>query len=74
MTAIAADETHLIIDACYSIFLAYSRGPGGARRPLYGFTRLKGITDNDRVGLLLSTSAARESHEWDALQAGVFSA
>jgi len=28
---------------------------------------------NARIGLLLSTSSARESHEWEGFQAGVFS-
>jgi hypothetical protein len=68
-----ADRIHFIVDACYSAFLAYSRGPGGDRRPLQGFSEMSALTSDDRVGLLLSTSSARESHEWDAFQAGVFS-
>ncbi|MFP2925805.1 hypothetical protein ACLESO_11420 [Pyxidicoccus sp. 3LG] len=71
--ALGADRVHLIVDACYSYFLAYSRGPGGQRRPLpEGFTRAVGLAQADNVGLLLSTSSARESHEWEAFQAGVF--
>lgn len=71
--ALRADRVHLIVDACYSYFLAYSRGPGGQRRPLpEGFTRAVGLAQADNVGLLLSTSSARESHEWEAFQAGVF--
>ena len=31
---VRADENHLIIDACYSFYLAYARGPGGRRFPL----------------------------------------
>lgn len=31
------------------------------------------LSDDGRVGLLLSTSSVRESHEWEAFQAGVFS-
>ncbi|MFP2906197.1 hypothetical protein ACLESD_14250 [Pyxidicoccus sp. 3LFB2] len=71
--ALGSDRVHLIVDACYSYFLAYSRGPGGQRRPLpEGFTRAVGLAQADNVGLLLSTSSARESHEWEAFQAGVF--
>jgi hypothetical protein len=70
---IGADRVHLIVDACYSYFLAYSRGPGGQRRPLpAGFSRAVELAQADNVGLLLSTSSARESHEWEAFQAGVF--
>jgi hypothetical protein len=69
---VGADQVHLIVDACHSYFLAFSRGPGGKRRRLRGFSLGQALLD-DRIGLLLSTSAARESHEWEAFQAGVFS-
>lgn len=68
-----ADEAHVIIDACYSFFLAYPRGPGGRRRPLAGLRKLGPLADSDRIGLLLSTSSDKESHEWEGLQSGVFS-
>ena len=68
----AATRIHVIVDACASYFLAYSRGPGGERRALAGF-RTSALADDARVGVLLSTSSARESHEWDAFQSGVFS-
>jgi hypothetical protein len=68
---VAADEGHAIVDACYSFYLAFGRGPGGRRREVRGFTDLD--TGGHSVGLLLSTSSARESHEWEGLQAGVFS-
>jgi hypothetical protein len=71
--AVSADQMHVIIDACYSGLLARSRGPGGERRPLQQFSRVDGLAADDRIGLLLSTSSARESHEWDGFQAGVFS-
>ena len=66
-------ETHFIVDACYSVFLAMSRGPGGERREAHGFSALGGLAARPGVGLLLSTSSARESHEWSEFQAGVFS-
>ncbi len=68
-----ADETHLIVDACYSFYLAFGRGPGGVRRPLERFSGLHETFKDERVGLLFSTSSARESHEWEAYQSGVFS-
>jgi hypothetical protein len=70
---VGADQTHIVVDACYSVFLAFSRGPGGARRDLSGFSSLGGLASRPTVGLLLSTSSARESHEWSEFQAGVFS-
>ena len=70
---IAADETHVIVDACHSYFLVMGRGPGGRRRPMGGFVELGALATRGDVGLLLSTSSARESHEWAAYQAGVFS-
>ena len=70
---VRAESTHLIVDACYSYFLAYGRGPGGSRRELHGFAPVEGLARRDDVGLLLSTTVARESHEWEGFQAGVFS-
>jgi hypothetical protein len=70
---IAADESHVIVDACHSYFLVLGRGPGGSRRPMGGFVELGALAQRRDVGLLLSTSSARESHEWAAYQAGVFS-
>jgi hypothetical protein len=70
---VPATNVHIIADACASYFLAYSRGPGGERRQLRGFQDTPQLSDDPRIGLLLSTSSARESHEWDEFQAGVFS-
>jgi hypothetical protein len=70
---IGADENHVIVDACHSYFLVLGRGPGGRRRPMGGFVDLGALAKRSDVGLLLSTSSARESHEWAAYQAGVFS-
>lgn len=70
---VGADQAHLIIDACYSFYLAYDRGPGGHRRAFTGLKRLGALAEQDKIGLLLSTSSARESHEWEGFQAGVFS-
>jgi hypothetical protein len=68
-----AEQSHFIVDACNSYFLAFGRGPGGQRHELRGFTELAGLGSTDSVGLLLSTSSQRESHEWAGVQSGVFS-
>ena len=72
---VAADRTHLVVDACGSFLFAYTgaRGPGGSRRALSGFSRAGALAERTDVGLLLSTSSAQDSHEWEAVQAGVFS-
>jgi len=70
---VPATRIHVIADACASYFLAYARGPGGERRPIDSFGIAPALTADTRIGLLLSTSSARESHEWDAFQSGVFS-
>jgi hypothetical protein len=70
--SVASDQTHFIVDACYSYFLTLERGPGGNRRELRGFA-LGGLARTPSVGLLLSTSSTRESHEWSGVEAGVFS-
>ncbi len=71
--AVSADATHVIVDACDSYFLALARGPGGERQEAHGFAGVGGLRRRDSVGLLLSTTSARESHEWSGIQAGVFS-
>jgi hypothetical protein len=73
LETIGADQAHVIVDACYSYYLAYGRGPGGERRPVKGFSGEPALAKNEHWGLLLSTSSAKESHEWEAIQAGVFS-
>jgi len=73
LARVPAKRIHLVVDACSSYFLAYGRGAGGARRAVTSFATDASLTSDPRIGLLLSTSSARESHEWDAFQAGVFS-
>lgn len=70
---LGADQSHLIVDACHSGLLVMSRGPGGKRRPLSGFSDIGAALSDRRIGLLLSSSSGRESHEWENFQAGVFS-
>jgi hypothetical protein len=73
LARIHADQTHFIVDACYSYFLTLERGPGGSRHDIHGFSQFGGLARKDNVGLLLSTSSARESHEWSGVESGVFS-
>jgi hypothetical protein len=69
-----ANQTHLIIDACYSYSLAKVRGPGGSRHDVVGpFAAVVGLVRRPDVGLLLSTTSTNESHEWSNFQAGIFS-
>jgi hypothetical protein len=66
------DTAHVIVDACSSFYLAFGRGPGGSSRPRSGFA-VGALGRLDYVGLLLSSTTTRESHEWQAWEAGVFS-
>jgi hypothetical protein len=68
-----ADQSHLVIDACHAYLLAFPRGPGGERRPVRGFIELEAAARTRSVGVLLSSSASGEAHEWAGFQAGVFS-
>ena len=72
VTPVGADTSHVIVDACYSSLLITGRGAGGSARPVRGFLPRSG-TPGARVGFLLSTSTGRETHEWEGVQAGVFS-
>jgi len=74
VSRIGVRSIHMILDSCNSYLVAYSRGPGGERRPVQDFAKsVYDLGRDPRVGLLLSTSSATESHEWDAFQAGIFS-
>jgi hypothetical protein len=69
---IRPDTAHVIVDACSSFYLAFSRGPGGTSRPRSGFA-VGALAQLDNVGLLFSSTRTRESHEWQAWESGVFS-
>lgn len=62
-----AERKHIIIDSCHSYFLAHARGE---RVPAEEIADLRRYPE---AGFLLSTSTAREVHEWDGYEAGVFS-
>lgn len=68
-----AAVNHVVIDACKSYFFVFERGSGGTRSQVRG-----SLTDGTRAvpantGIFLSTSAATDSHEWEAFQGGIFS-
>ena len=69
----AATRNHVFVDACKSYFLAFERGPGGSRIPFSDALPPIGASVMGRTGFILSTSSARDSHEWEGFQAGVFS-
>lgn len=71
--AIAATETHVILDSCNSFFVINPRKAGGRRfaTPKDAAERLSKHFPN--VGVFLSTSAEGEVYEWSELQSGVFS-
>ncbi|HYI01386.1 hypothetical protein [Hyalangium sp.] len=77
ITPSPASFIHLIVDACDSYFFVNARGalPIGPAQTA-AVTRHLASRELDRypqVGVVLSTSTARESHEWSTLSAGVFS-
>lgn len=71
LSGVRADRVHLIIDACKSYYLVAGRGAGGRREPYRRRFAAPEITEG--VGYILSTSNDAESHEWSAIQGGVFS-
>ncbi len=72
--AIPATRVHIIVDACASYYLAYSRGPGGERRPLSGFQDSSQLASDPlgaigvSVGAVLSVSAATVARDTSAEQ------
>jgi hypothetical protein len=72
-----ASYVHLIVDACDSYFFVHSRGalPVG---PSYAAAvgdhlGARELSRFPQVGVVLSTTKEQESHEWSAIQSGVFS-
>jgi hypothetical protein len=63
----------VVVDACKSYFLVFERGRGGERRPVRGRLVVDPRALPRNTGVLLSTSTAADSHEWEAYQGGVFS-
>lgn len=72
-----ASFLHLIVDACDSYFLVNARGglPIGPAQTAAVTRQLEAreLGRYPNVGVVLSTSSVKESHEWSAIGAGVFS-
>ncbi len=74
---VQASTTHLIIDACDSYFFVNQRGAlpisAGQAVAVTQFLEERSLDKYPDVGVVLSTSSQQESHEWAAINAGVFS-
>lgn len=69
-----AVRNHVFIDACRSYFVAFERGPGGERAAYTGAGLATAIPARlANTGFVLSTTADRESHEWERYQGGILS-
>ena len=74
---VEADFVHVIIDSCNAYLMVNRRG-GEERGPAYGdlvrgYLEEQELERYPHVGVVLSTSGERESHEWAGFRAGVFS-
>lgn len=72
LARVEADRVHVVVDACKSALLVAGKGPGGRSVPL-PFAFAAEPERPTHVGFVLSASGTRDSHEWERLQAGVFS-
>ncbi len=73
-----ATTNHVIVDACNSYYLVNARGGQDDSAPsqkqaVDAFLAEEDLARYPNTGLLLSTASAKESHEWSAFAAGVFS-
>jgi hypothetical protein len=69
-----ADETHVVVDACYGALFIAARGPGGDAVPVpLGFSSQAEANWPAHTGLIAARSSGEQSHEWSEFQAGVFS-
>jgi hypothetical protein len=69
----SAAVNHVVIDACKSYFFVFERGSSGSRTKVRGSLADPTRAVPPNTGIFLSTSAATDSHEWEAFQGGVFS-
>lgn len=77
LAPLQASTAHLIIDACDSYFFVNQRGTlpvAPSQGAVVGqFLEERTLAKYPDVGVILSTSSQQESHEWAAIEAGVFS-
>ena len=69
LAQVPAATSHVVLDACRSGALVGSKGPGGLR-----LTMPAAFTSDPAwpatTGFVVSASSAKDSHEWERLQAG----
>jgi len=75
-----ADYNHVVIDACNAYFMVKQRGayaddeaPAGFSEQVAGFLAAGDLRSYPNTGVVVSTSAQAESHEWGLFGGGVFS-
>lgn len=73
-----ADFNHVIIDACHAASVVFRRGGDGFSDREFGRTVQRYLDRDDlsalpNTGVVLAASSSEETHEWSAVQAGVFS-
>jgi hypothetical protein len=74
LAGLEADSSHVMIDACRSYYMVFDKGPGGQRAPYpEPFVGVAGGERQADIGFIVSTSADRDSHEWERIRSGVFS-
>jgi hypothetical protein len=76
LAGLPADFTHVVIDACNAYLMVNRRG-GEELGPAFGdlvrgYLEEQELTRYPHVGVVLSTSGERESHEWAGFRAGIF--
>jgi hypothetical protein len=73
-----ATTNHVVVDACNSYFLVHRRGGASDAGPsrkdaIRRYLAAEDLARYPNTGVFLSTSSEKESHEWSAFSAGVFS-
>jgi hypothetical protein len=72
-----ATTNHVIVDACNAYYLVHRRGEGAAKparkAAVAAFLQREDLDRYPNTGLVLSTSSEKDTHEWSAYRAGVFS-
>lgn len=72
-----ATTNHVIVDACNAYYLVHRRGGDAKKAPrkdaVAAFMQREDLERYPNTGLVLSTSSEKDTHEWSAYRAGVFS-
>lgn len=71
-----ATTNHVIVDACNAYYLVHRRGGGtkpARKDAVAAFIAREDLARYPNTGVVLSTSSEKDTHEWSAYRAGVFS-